>query len=185
MRVIDSYMALSRLSLAAACALLCFGAPEANVHPGLNEVKRVYLLPMAGGLDQYLANRLTKMGRFEVVTDPAAADAIFTDRLGPSFEQKWAELYPPPPKPEEERPIENEGKSNSTEPSLVDGFAGTTTSRVSSFARGRGNVFIVSRKDGAVVWSHFKPARNTRTSELDSTADGIVNRLHSDLGIKK
>ena len=77
--------------------MFCISTFAANVHPGLAEVKRVYLLPMSGGLDQYLANRLTKVGRFEVVTDPANADAVFTDRLGPAFEDKWNELYPPPP----------------------------------------------------------------------------------------
>ena len=35
----------------------------------------MYLLPMPNGLDQYLANRLTKVAFFQVVTDPKTADA--------------------------------------------------------------------------------------------------------------
>jgi hypothetical protein len=179
-------MALSRLAFAAASALFCFSAWGANVHPGLNEVKRVYLLPMTSGLDQYLANRLAQVGRFEVVTDPAMADAIFTDRLGPSFEQKLEELYPPPPKPEDEKAETVEpAKTKPSDLSLIDGMTGAPVSRVSSFSRGRGNVFLVSRKDGAVVWSHFKPAKNTRVKELDKTADDIIDRLHADLKVKK
>jgi hypothetical protein len=42
----------------------------------VTSVKAVYLLPMAGGLDQYLANRLTGDQVFRVVTDPKLADAI-------------------------------------------------------------------------------------------------------------
>jgi hypothetical protein len=182
-------MALRKLSLAAASAMLCISTFAANVHPGLAEVKRVYLLPMSGGLDQYLANRLTKVGRFEVVTDPANADAVFTDRLGPAFEDKWNELYPPPPKPEEPKPADEKASDKSSdkaksEPKIED-IAAPPMARISSFARGRGNVFLVSRKDGAVVWSHFKLPKNSRSKELDSTADSIADRLHSDLNVKK
>ena len=44
----------------------------------MTDVKAVYVLPMAGGLDQYLVNRLTGSQMFRVVTDPNLADAIFT-----------------------------------------------------------------------------------------------------------
>ena len=59
----------------------------------LNSIKTVYLLPMGGGLDQYVANRLTAAGFFQVVTDPQIADAIFTDRLGEAFEARFHQLY--------------------------------------------------------------------------------------------
>ena len=55
-------------------------------NPALPEVKRVYSTNEQW-LDQYLANRLTK-GRFEVVTDPDKADAVFTDRIGNRFRRK-------------------------------------------------------------------------------------------------
>ena len=41
--------------------------------------QRVYILAMGSGMDQYLANQLTTIGVFEVVTDPQKADAIVTD----------------------------------------------------------------------------------------------------------
>jgi hypothetical protein len=190
---LESYMGLRKLLLATAPAvMLCLSALGAGVHPDLLEVKRVYLLPMNSGLDQYLANRLTREGRFEVVTDPATADAVFTDRLGPAFEDKWKELYPPPPKPEpvKEEKADTEGKSEKdkdkkkAEASIND-FSAPPVNRVSSFSRGRGNVFLVSRKTGAVVWSHFKPARNSRAQVMDDTADDIADRLHKDVTIKK
>src|SRR5687768_12375336 len=65
--------------------------------PALMNVKTVYVMPMGRGLDQYLANHLTQNRIFDVVTDPALADAVLSDRLGPAFEQAFAELYPPPP----------------------------------------------------------------------------------------
>ena len=51
---------------------------------------------MARGLDQYLANRLISEHVLDVVTDPKLADAVFTDRIGDSFEAQWSDLVHPP-----------------------------------------------------------------------------------------
>src|SRR5438128_11988597 len=105
---------MKRLLLCSLLACLSLGA-------NISQVQSVYLLPMAGGLDQFLANRLT--GVFRVVTDPKLADAVFTDRLGEPFEQKLAELYPKP----DAEDTEKDDKA---------------TPAVSSFGRGRGTVFM-------------------------------------------
>ncbi len=63
----------------------------------LTQVHKVYLLPMTNGMDQYLANRLTSLGLFQVVTDPKKADAVFTDRIGEAFESIQAEWFPEQP----------------------------------------------------------------------------------------
>src|SRR4051812_40222936 len=104
------------------CALLLSGLAFSA---GVADVQSVYLLPMAGGLDQYLANRLS--GVFRVVTDPKLADAIFTSQLGESFEQQLVKLYAPP----------------DTEDSDKDG---KPQSHVSSFGRGKGTIFLVDLK---------------------------------------
>ncbi len=175
--------AKSSVGLWSALALCAMSVSAANVHPALPEVKTVYLLSMTHGLDQYLANRLTKQGRFEVVTDPAKADAIFTDRLGQAFEQRWAELYPPPPAPEAPKP-EPSAKKGTTPDNPMD-FAAPSAARISSFARSRGNVFLVSRESRAVLWSHYRQASDARPSSLDKLADRIVDRLIEDLTPKK
>src|SRR6266446_5980485 len=76
--------------------LFCLMLAGATLGADVPGVQAVYLLPMAGGLDQYLANRLTSEGVFRVVTDPKMADAIFTDQLGVGFEQKLTALFTPP-----------------------------------------------------------------------------------------
>jgi hypothetical protein len=63
----------------------------------LTQVRKVYLLPMRNGMEQYLANRLTGLGVFQVVTDPKRADAIFTDGIGEAFESRQAEWFPQKP----------------------------------------------------------------------------------------
>jgi hypothetical protein len=173
------------LSVLSVCAF-------AAVNPELPSVKTVYLLPMSNGLDQYLANRLTKGGRFEVVTDPEKADAVFTDRIGLAFEQRWDEIYPPPPDPkveEEEKPTDKTKPTGKTEkgrkgPDTLDN-SDTPVVHISSFNKGRGNVFLVSRKTRAVVWSHYAVPKNMRSKSMDETADRIVDRLQDDLKPKK
>ena len=49
----------------------------------LSSVHKVYLMPMSGGLDQYLAERLTQEGVFTVVVDPKQADAVWSERVDP------------------------------------------------------------------------------------------------------
>jgi hypothetical protein len=66
----------------------------------LTEVRNVYLLKMAKGMDQYLANQITSGKVFQVVTDPKQADAVITDQIGEGFQARMAELYPEPPAPE-------------------------------------------------------------------------------------
>ena len=56
-----------RLLVCALFTSLAWGASLPDVHA-------VYLLPMAGGLDQFLASRLASENVFRVVTDPKQAD---------------------------------------------------------------------------------------------------------------
>src|SRR6476646_9144378 len=80
------------LSIAVLSALFSITGAHAQVFG----VKTVYLLPMAGGLDQYLALQLTAGGVLQVVTDPKKADAILTDGIGARFEENLTQLYGAP-----------------------------------------------------------------------------------------
>jgi hypothetical protein len=90
---------MKRLLLLLGCsgALLC-GADLTGVHT-------VYVMPMARGLDQYLANRISSQGVFRVVTDPKLADAVITDIIGEVF-QTQLETFSPTPKPAEAAPAD-------------------------------------------------------------------------------
>ena len=155
------------------------GALAAAMNPQLKQVTTVYILQMSGSMDQYLANRLTTMGVFQVVTDPQKADAIVTDRLGESFETKLNELYPPPPAP---KPVEKDDKKEDKSKAADLGGGGI---RTLGFTRGRGNFFIVDRKSRNVLWSVYEPPKNSSEVELSKTADRVVRRLKDDLSEKK
>lgn len=142
---------------------------------GPTGVRAVYLFPMAGGLDQYLANQLTNSHTYQVVSDPKLADAIFTDHIGAAFEYRLEHINPPPP-PEEDSDDEDADKSivkREAEPP-----------RVSSFSRGKGTVFLVDAKSKQVLWSAYERPRDTSSKQLNRTAQRIVARLNKTIAGK-
>lgn len=135
--------------------------------PDLSEVKTVYLLPMSGGLDQYLAVALTNGGVFKVVTDPQKAEAVFTDHIGVGLEQSLHELYQPTTEK-----IEN-GKPN-------DNFKPT----MAPLSRGKGSIFLVNRTTRAVLWSTYAPPKDNQSDSLNRLAVRIAGQLQKDLKSK-
>jgi outer membrane biosynthesis protein TonB len=91
MKTMKRFLCLLPLAGALACA-----ADLAGVHT-------VYLLPMARGMDQYLANQLTNGHVFVVVTDPKLADAILTDHVTEGFQSQLEGISPTPKPPEPEK----------------------------------------------------------------------------------
>ncbi len=132
---------------------------------------QVYVLPMAGGLDQYLADWLTRDKVMQVVTDPKAADLVMTDRVGEAFEQKLAQIRPPEAKPEEKKDQKSDSKTAG---------AGPPTESPHAFrsASSRGTIFLVDIKSRQVVWSdHEKPPAASDAS-LSREAERVAKKLH-------
>jgi hypothetical protein len=188
---------MKRLLLLLSCsgALLC--AAE------LSNVQSVYLMPMSHGLDQYLAGRLATERLFRVVTDPALADAIFSDRFGESFQAQLEALLPPPLPPEEattEESSKEEGsgadaakapaKAKHKDAKAKDGtttLATETANKLSNpalsstFGRAKGTVFLVDKASRQVVWSVYQVPKDNSSKQLERTASDIVSRLRRDL----
>ena len=123
-------------------------------------VKTVYVLPMAGGLDQYLALQLTSEGVLQVVTDPQKADAILTDGIGARLEEKLNTLY-----------------GLQVEKGKTEKDAEYVHPVMQPLSRSRGVVFLVNRTTRDVVWSTFERPKNTQPGELKHSAEKIVDRL--------
>ncbi len=162
------------------CALALLAASLcAAINADLRHVSSVYILPMSSGMDQFLANRLTTLGVFQVVTDPQRADAVITDRIGEPFQAKLEELYPPPKPPKDDKSAKDDKKDDKK-----DGkgdLTGPVAPRVSSFNNGRGNFFIVDRRSRNVLWSLYERPKDSTPGELTRTAEKIVKRLKADL----
>ena len=184
---------ISALTPVAAIAVLA-GVPVLRAErAALQQVRNVYLMPMGYGLDQYLANRLTAEGVFQVVTDPKRADAVLTDQLGLGFERRFEDLFPAETKPAE--PVAaatagaEAGKADAKpKPKQSDADAFADVKRggppVSSFSRGKGNVFLVDVKSRGVLWSLYERPKKILPDDLDRTSGRIVERLKKDLSGK-
>lgn len=148
---------------AAALAAQLFGQPPASVH-------QVYVMPMSGGLDQYLAEWLTRNHVLQVVTDPKIADAVLTDRLGDAFEQRLSEIRPPePPAAGKDsaaaKKEDTAGAGNVTGPHIFhSGFA-------------QGTMFLVDARTRQVLWSDYEKPRGTSDRNLNREAEKFVRKL--------
>jgi hypothetical protein len=160
--------------------------------------RTVYLMPMGRGLDQFIANRLTRTHVLQVVADPAKADVIFTDQVGAALEERLKELNPPPPDPEAEKKREakaaaakeaaaqrrSDGSMASVPPPSLMADTVNKADKVGTmggYGRGRGTVFLVDVKSGQVLWSAFEKPKNATAHELDHTAERVVKMLQQDL----
>jgi hypothetical protein len=164
--------------LLVSCAALLSGADLTGVHT-------VYVLPMAHGLEQYLANVLTGEHVFVIVTDPKMADAVLTDHIGATLQEKLdAMLAPPPPeKPAAKDGDKEEAKGPATLVETVNKLDSPGSS--SSVGRSKGTVFLVDSKSRQVVWSTYELPRDATSREMDRIASAIVSRLRKDMGLTK
>ena len=167
-------VSMKRLGLVLACPALMCAAELTDVHT-------VYVLRMAKGLDQYIANRLTTDKVFRIVTDPKLADAVFTDQIGEGFEAKLELLFPPPESEKPAPPPKKEDEDPDAPAKLITDTVNKLPPPTSSFGRSRGTVFLVWAKSRQVVWSAYEPAKGSASKDLDRTANDIVSRIRKDL----
>lgn len=174
--------------------LCCLGASLGMAAAAeLTGAHTVYLMPMSHGLDQFIANRLTRGHVLLVVTDPAKADSVLTDQVGTALEDRLKDLYPPPPDPKAAAQAKNDKetareKTDATPakngPLSMLGDTANKAENAGSMGvsgRGRGTLFLVDVKSRQVLWSAFEKPRNTSAHELDHTAERAVKQLKADL----
>jgi hypothetical protein len=157
---------------------LTLSADNGSFPPELAQVRTVYLMPMGNGLDQFLAHQLTRHGVFKVTTDPAKADAFFSDVVGLGFENRLAELLPKVEEKSEE-PESRESKRKKEEE------AEAAQARVLTFGRSKGNVFLIDGRTRQVLWTAFDIPKNTRSEQIHKMSERLVARLRKDLGQTK
>jgi hypothetical protein len=143
--------------------------------PDLLGVKSIYVFPMRSGFDQYLANELTSHGVVRVVADPHRADAVLTDHLGQSFQERMDDLFPPPAKPKAKADAkEGDAKDASASSDEVMPDTRPVTNAISG---GKGNIFLVGRQGRAVLWSDFRNPRSRQPKDMKHAADSVASDL--------
>jgi hypothetical protein len=153
---------------------------NAGVAAGLHQV---YVLPMAGGLDQYIADWITRDKIMQVVTDPKVADLVMTDRLGEAFEQKLAQIRPPAPMPVEKSAEKKDDKKDDGK-SSKSGGAGAPSDTPHSFqsTSARGTLFLVDIKSRQVIWSDHEKPPTVSDSNLSREAERVAKKLQETFG---
>lgn len=167
-------VAVTRLTAILVLAL----SASAGQKPGnaeIQQVQSVYLLPMGYSFDQYLANQLAELHDFQVVSDPKKADAVFTDRIGASLEQKMDELFPAP------APAATAAKKDEKEDDSESEPKAEPPARFSSFGRSRGTFFLVDAKSRRVLWSTYERPKNGTPAELHRSAARIAQRIQKEI----
>jgi hypothetical protein len=157
---------LTNMALCFGMGALCALLPLSTARGEIFGVKTVYVLPMAGGLDQYLALQLSSSGILQVVTDPKKADAILTDGIGTRLEDSLTELYGAPV--EADKSDKDKDKSNA---------ANSARPGMRTLSSSRGLVFLVNRTSRDVLWSTFERQKSTDPEDLRHVAKKIVERL--------
>jgi len=177
---------MKRLLVLLGCSCALLGAAD------LSAVRNLYVMPMARGLDQYLASRIASQGPFLVVTDPKLADAVLSDRIGESLQAQLENIFPTPKTPEQIEAEKAKAEEAETEKdtSIAEAMRETagkleSPAQNSSFSRSKGNIFLVEAKSRTVLWSTYEPPKSTAARDLDRAATDIVSRLKKDLAPKK
>jgi hypothetical protein len=126
---------------------------------GQSAPRTVYVLPMANGLDQYLAQRLSSDRVLKVVADPKIADVVLTDRLDEAFEQKLVEIRSADQKKDDDK---NDTRAHAAFRS----------------SKGKGTIFLVDAKSREVLWSDYEKVPVSSSSEvLNREAQRIATKL--------
>ena len=151
-------------------ALLLLPALAGAAEIGGSSVRTVYVMPMGHGLDQHVANRLTREHVLEVVADPARADALFTDSLGKPLEYELEKLHPTPKPPEQDAESESakdtESKSAKNDASKPDKDAGSKSLKDDSSKSAKDDASKSAKDDAS------KPDKDagSKSAKDDSTA---------------
>ncbi len=157
---------------------LAAAAGFAQGNAELSQVQTIYLMPMANGFDQYLANRLREVGQVRIVTEMSKADAVFTDKIGLAFEQRLDDIETTI----KEKQAEQQQPTSPADPAKQLKLAPKT---VSTVGRGKGNIFLVDRRSRMVLWSTYHKPKNVQPDTLNGVAGTVAKELARDFKGKK
>jgi len=129
---------------------------------GQTAQQMIFVLPMPGGLDQFLAVHLAESEAFRVVTDPTKATVILTDRIGENLEEQLKIMAAPA------------STAAAKEAATEDTF---TRPRMQPLTHTRGTLFLVDRASHQVLWSTFQEPKTSEPKALNRAAREIVERM--------
>lgn len=152
------------LTVGVLISVILFGA-DVRLSPRFHTV---FILRMANGQDQYLANRLTRGGVLGVVLEPTKADAVLTENVDDGFWAWLARTYP----------------SSTGSASQSSGHDAPVGRWILQPSKHRGTVFLVDPRNRRVAWSTYVNGKDNTPDELDRAAARVASQLKASLNQK-
>ncbi len=145
--------------------------------------RTVYVMPMAHGMDQYIANSLTNTRTLQVTTEPSKADLVLTDRVDADLDEFLDYNKPRPRRTSEPPSAVGQGQNDHTMmPDMLNAvIAVPSPGRISSLTRPKGTLFLVDATSRQIVWSTFETTKNQNPKQLARLAQRVVERLKNEL----
>lgn len=160
-------------------ALLCLALLAASALPAaaadLSSAGPVYLWPMRGALDQYLASELTAKSLLTVTVDPATARTVMTDRVDQTFLEGMSEIF--------DRSEEKAAEQEESPASIESGALQVQRPPNAPQGRSQGTIFLVDVETRQVLWSMFIGELDNRPKKLHGEAEDVVSNLRKAMGV--
>ena len=160
---------------------------------GGSNVRTVYVMPMAHGLDQYIANRLTARAHSGSSCGSRTRRRDFhrpSGRVAGIPAGKAASHAQAGRGSSRQRSDSDSDKDDSSASDKADKPASPKTygdsgpPPASTFGHGKGTLFLVDAHSRVILWSMYEKPPNSSPGDLDRTAKRVVNRLKQDLAGK-
>ena len=158
-----------------ALVVLLAGAALPAAAADLSSAGPVYLWPMRGAFDQYVASALTASSALTVTVDPASAKTVMTDRVDQKFFQGMSEVF--------DAKTEAAEKTDDAPDSIEAGGFQLQRPPNAPVSRSQGTIFLVDVQTRQVVWSTFIGELDNRPKKLHGEAKGVVSELRKAMGV--
>lgn len=125
---------------------------------------------MTSAFDQYLANEIAARGALIVVSDPARATYVLTERIDDRFQSALDEFYPP-------ETVDGEEEEDAEATSGIE--TGIDLKRRANRPRGepRGTLFLVDIASRQVRWSGYVGDFHRTPNRMRKKAKGVADEL--------
>jgi hypothetical protein len=144
----------------------------------LSSIGPVYVWPMNGALDQYVAEQATSSGTFAVTVDPARAKTVMTDHIDAKFFEGMNEIFV------DEAAIAAAAAAKSDDEEDEDAATGSIESGLAANrpanrprSSPKGTVFLVNIQTRQVIWSTFLGDFDRSPKKLHSKAAQVIGTL--------
>lgn len=150
----------------------------------LSSIGPVYVWPMNGALDQYVAEQATSTGVFGVTVDPARAKTVMTDHIDAKFFEGMSEVFVDEAAVAAAAAAKAKAKEDGDDADDDDAATGSIESGLAANrpanrprSSPKGTVFLVNIQTREVIWSTFLGDFDRSPKKLHRKAAQVIGSL--------